>query len=45
MSASIDCGIDGSADSKAALAFAEPLARRLGTRLVLAHVGELTHIK
>jgi nucleotide-binding universal stress UspA family protein len=44
MSTSIVCGIDGSADSQAALAFAEQLARRLGIRLVLAHVGELAHI-
>ena len=44
MNASIMCGIDGSADSQAALAFAERLASRLGTRLVLAHVAELAHI-
>lgn len=44
MSTSIICGIDGSADSQAALSFAEQLAARLGTRLVLAHVGELAHI-
>jgi nucleotide-binding universal stress UspA family protein len=37
---SIVCGIDGSADSQAALSFADQLARRLGTRLVLAHVAE-----
>jgi nucleotide-binding universal stress UspA family protein len=44
MSTSIVCGIDGSADSQAALALAERLASRLGTRLVLAHVAELAHI-
>ncbi|MGH3061985.1 MAG: universal stress protein [Gaiellaceae bacterium] len=44
MSTSIICGIDGSADSQAALSFAEQLAARLGTRLVLAHVGELAQI-
>lgn len=44
MNASIICGIDGSPDSQAALAFAERLASRLGTRLVLAHVAELAHI-
>lgn len=44
MNASILCGIDGSADSQAALAFAERLASRLGTRLILAHVAELEHI-
>ena len=44
MNTSIVCGIDGSADSQAALAFAAQLARRLGTRLVLAHVGEPAYI-
>jgi nucleotide-binding universal stress UspA family protein len=44
MSTSIICGIDGSADSQAALAYAEQLSSRLGTRLVLAHVAELAHI-
>lgn len=44
MTGSIVCGIDGSADSQAALAFAAQLASRLGTRLVLAHVAEPAHI-
>lgn len=44
MNASIVCGIDGSADSQAALAYAQRLASRLGTRLILAHVAELAHI-
>ena len=44
MRASIICGIDGSADSQAALTLAEQLASRLGTRLVLAHVVELAHM-
>jgi nucleotide-binding universal stress UspA family protein len=44
MGTSIICGIDGSADSQAALTFAEQLAARLGTRLVLAHVAEPAHI-
>jgi nucleotide-binding universal stress UspA family protein len=44
MTTSIACGIDGSADSQAALSFAEQLASRLGIRLVLAHVGELAYI-
>ena len=44
MNASIVCGIDGSVDSQAALAYAQRLASRLGTRLILAHVAELAHI-
>ena len=40
MSTSIVCGIDASADSQAALSFADQLARRLGSRLVLAHFTE-----
>ena len=44
MSASIICGVDDSADSQAALEFAERLATRLGTRLILAHVAELAHV-
>ena len=44
MSRSIVCGVDGSADSQAAVAFAAVLASRLGSRLVLAHVAELAHI-
>jgi nucleotide-binding universal stress UspA family protein len=40
MSGAIVCGVDGSADSRAALAVAELYARRLGAKLVLAHVVE-----
>ena len=40
MREAIVCGIDGSADSKAALLVAERFASRLGARLVLAHVVE-----
>jgi nucleotide-binding universal stress UspA family protein len=40
MDTSIVCGIDGSADSDAALRVAAQLAKRLGSRLVLAHVAE-----
>lgn len=40
MSGAIVCGVDGSADSKAALAVAVRYASRLGARLVLAHVVE-----
>ena len=41
MGGSIVCGIDGSADSQAALGVAARLAERLEARLVLAHVAEL----
>lgn len=44
MSGSIVCGVDGSADSRAALKVAAELANRLGTRLVLAHVAEPAYI-
>ena len=44
MSRSIVCGVDGSADSQAAVTFAAELASRLGTRLVLANVAESAHI-
>jgi nucleotide-binding universal stress UspA family protein len=40
MSASIVCGVDGSADSHAALEVAARLSTRLGLKLVIAHVGE-----
>jgi nucleotide-binding universal stress UspA family protein len=43
MDKSIVCGVDGSADSDAALTVAAELADRLGTRLVLAHVVEHVH--
>jgi nucleotide-binding universal stress UspA family protein len=38
MNGAVVCGIDGSAESSAALEVASGLARRLGSRLVLAHV-------
>jgi nucleotide-binding universal stress UspA family protein len=41
MGGSIVCGVDGSADSQAALRVAARLAERLEARLVLAHVAEL----
>jgi nucleotide-binding universal stress UspA family protein len=41
MSGSIVCGVDGSADSQAALGVAARLAERLEARLVLAHVAEV----
>jgi nucleotide-binding universal stress UspA family protein len=44
MSGSIVCGVDGSADSQRALEVAVQLADRLGTKLVVAHVGELAHV-
>ncbi len=40
MSGSIVCGVDGSANSVAALEVAAGLASRLGIRLVVAHVAE-----
>jgi nucleotide-binding universal stress UspA family protein len=40
MGESIVCGVDGSADSLAALGVAARLAERLEARLVLAHVAE-----
>jgi nucleotide-binding universal stress UspA family protein len=42
MGRSIVCGVDGSADSRAVLGVAASLAERLGARLVLAHVAELS---
>jgi nucleotide-binding universal stress UspA family protein len=44
MSASIVCGVDGSADSQAALEVAERMSKRLGLRLVIAHVAEPAYI-
>jgi nucleotide-binding universal stress UspA family protein len=43
MEKSIVCGVDGSADSEAALAEAARLADRLGARVVLANVIEYAH--
>lgn len=43
MQKSIVCGVDGSADSEAALAVAAGMADRLGARLVLANVVEYVH--
>jgi nucleotide-binding universal stress UspA family protein len=43
MKRSIVCGVDGSADSEAALVLAARLADRLGMRLVLANVVEYEH--
>jgi nucleotide-binding universal stress UspA family protein len=43
MARSIVCGVDGSADSEAALAVAAEMAERLGARLVLANVVEHVH--
>jgi nucleotide-binding universal stress UspA family protein len=44
MSASIICGVDGSADAQAALQVAVGLAKRLELRLVVAHVAEPAYI-
>jgi nucleotide-binding universal stress UspA family protein len=44
MNGAIVCGVDGSADSQAALKVASELATRLGSRLVLAHVAHAVHI-
>ena len=41
MGGSIVCGVDGSADSQAALGVAARLAERLEATLVLAHVAEV----
>ena len=43
MERSIVCGVDGSADSEAALAVATRLAERLDARLVLANVVDHAH--
>lgn len=44
MSASIVCGVDGSAYSQAALRVAGRLSERLGLKLVVAHVAEPAYI-
>jgi nucleotide-binding universal stress UspA family protein len=44
MRRSIVCGVDGSADSQAALANAARLSERLRLRLVVAHVAEPAYI-
>jgi nucleotide-binding universal stress UspA family protein len=41
---SIICGIDGSADSQAALKVAAEFAGRLGSTLILAHVAEPAYV-
>ncbi|HEY5295839.1 MAG TPA: universal stress protein [Gaiellaceae bacterium] len=43
MTGSIICGVDGSADSQAALRIAAGLAERLGTRLLATHVVQPHH--
>jgi universal stress protein E len=44
MSRAIICGLDGSTDSQRALEVAARLAKRLGSRLVLAHVAEVAYV-
>jgi nucleotide-binding universal stress UspA family protein len=44
MRRSIVCGVDGSPDSQAALEVAVQLADRLGSTLILAHVGEPSYV-
>jgi nucleotide-binding universal stress UspA family protein len=44
MGGTIICGIDGSADSRAAVKVAAQFADRLGSTLILAYVAELAHI-
>jgi nucleotide-binding universal stress UspA family protein len=44
MSRAIVCGLDGSPDSRAALEVAADLSKRLGSRLVLAHIAEVAHV-
>lgn len=44
MTGTIVCGVDGSAEARAALDVAARLASRLGLRLVLAHVAEFAHV-
>jgi hypothetical protein len=43
MEKSIVCGVDGSADSQAALAVAARVADEFGARLVLANAVEYVH--
>jgi nucleotide-binding universal stress UspA family protein len=43
MNGSVLCGVDGSADSQAAISVAARLADRLHTRLVLVHVVDHAH--
>jgi nucleotide-binding universal stress UspA family protein len=44
MGGTIVCGIDGSADSRAAVKVAAQFADRLGSWLILAHVTEPTYV-
>jgi nucleotide-binding universal stress UspA family protein len=44
MERSIICGVDGSADSQAALAVANEVATRLRLRLIMANVVEPSHV-
>jgi nucleotide-binding universal stress UspA family protein len=44
MERSIVCGVDGSADSQAALAVASDLAAQLRLRLIMANVVEPSHV-
>ncbi len=44
MGKSIICGVDGSADSHAALKVGAQLAERLGSTLILAHVAEPAYV-
>jgi nucleotide-binding universal stress UspA family protein len=44
MGGTIVCGVDGSADSRAAVKVAAHFADRLGSTLILAHIVELAHV-
>jgi nucleotide-binding universal stress UspA family protein len=44
MRGTIVCGVDGSADSRAAVKVAAQFADRLGSTLILAHIVELAHV-
>jgi nucleotide-binding universal stress UspA family protein len=44
MGGMIVCGVDGSADSRAAVKVAARFADRLGSTLILVHVAELAHV-